>query len=59
MKILLNIIIILLSSCLLFACKQNFFLKKDVSSVNVNEIEVKKNKFPIEGFILIKEGDTV
>ena len=59
MKILLKIIIILLSSCLFFACKQNFFLKKDVSSVNVNEIEVKKNKFPIEGFILIKKGDTV
>ncbi len=59
MKIYFNLLIILFFSCSLFSCKQNLFVKKDVSLVNVNEIEVKKIKFPAEGFIFIQEGDTV
>ncbi len=59
MKVYFNFLIILSITSVLFSCKQSLFVKKNVSSVNVNKVEVKKFKFPKEGYILIEEGDTV
>ncbi len=59
MKFYINLLIMICFINFVFSCKEKLLLKKDVSSVNVNKVEIKKLKFPKEGYIIIEKGNDI